>query len=224
MPPPFQLTTYLQRLPYFHQLTPEVIARVAGTASARQAAAGETLFLEGEPSAGLWLIETGRVKIYKLNTEGQEHILRFLGDNDTFNDISALDGGTNPANAAALSETKLWVLPSVVFRELIVTDSAFALRVIQMLSGRVRGLVRQIEDLTLYSVIVRVARLLIQQTEQPALTGPGVTRAALASYLATTPQTISTALRELEETGAIEFDRHQIRIVREDLLRSIAML
>jgi CRP-like cAMP-binding protein len=224
MPAPFLLTTYLQHLPYFAPLNAETIARVADSATLHTAAAGETLFMEGEASAGLWLIETGRVKIYKLNTEGQEHILRFLGDNDTFNDISALDGGTNPANAAALSDSKLWVLPSAVFRELIVTDSAFALRVIQMLSGRVRGLVRQIEDLTLYSVIVRVARLLLQQSEQPALTGPGVTRAALASYLATTPQTISTALRELEETGAIEFDRHQIRIIQEDLLRSIAML
>jgi DNA-binding MarR family transcriptional regulator len=73
-------------------------------------------------------------------------------------------------------------------------------------------------------VVVRVARLLLKQVEDPALSGAGVTRAALAAHLATTPQTISTALRDLEVAGAIEFDRHQIRIVREDLLRAIAML
>lgn len=76
----------------------------------------------------------------------------------------------------------------------------------------------------MYSVTVRVARLLLNQVDDPALSGTGVTRAALAAHLATTPQTISTALREIEITGAIEFDRHQIRILREDLLRSIAML
>lgn len=220
----FSFSAYLQQMAYFEGQSAEVIARLAAAGTVRRAAAGETLFLEGEPSAGLWMIESGRVKIYKLNPDGQEHILHIFGDFDTFNDISALDGGSNPANAAALSDSQLWVLPAELFRELLLQDSRFALRVIQLLCGRVRGLVRQIEDLTLYSVIVRVARLLLQQAEEPALSGPGVTRAALAAHLATTPQTISAALRELERTGAIEFDRHQIRITREDLLRSIAML
>lgn len=220
----FPLTSHLQRLAYFEGQSASVLARLAETAVLRQAAAGETLFFEGEPSAGLWMIESGRVKVYKLNAEGQEHILRIFGDGDTFNDISAFDGGVNPANAAALSASRLWVLSPQVFSDLILADSAFALRVIRVLSGRVRGLVRQIEDLTLYSVTVRVARLLLKQVEDPALSGTGVTRATLAAHLATTPQTISTALRELESTGAIQFDRHQIQIVREDLLRSIALL
>jgi CRP-like cAMP-binding protein len=220
----FSVANYLRHLAYFEGQSDTLLMQLADAAAPRQVSAGETLFLDGEPSAGLWMIEMGRVKVYKLNPEGQEHILRIFGDNDTFNDISALDGGPNPANAAALSDSRLWVLPAHIFRDLIVRDSAFSLRVIQVLAGRVRGLVRQIEDLTLYSVTVRVARMLLKQVEDPALTGTGVTRAALAAHLATTPQTISTALRELEGTGAIEFDRHQIRILREDLLRSIAML
>lgn len=170
------------------------------------------------------MIERGRVKIYKLNPNGQEHVLRILGERDTFNDIGALDGGMNPANAAALSDVVTWVLPSDELRTTILNDGAFAYTVIKALSTRVRGLVRQIEDLTLYSVVVRLARFLLQQSEDPALSGPGVTRIAIAAHLATTPQTISIALRELEEAGAIQFDRHRIVIIREDLLRSIAML
>ncbi len=224
MTDPKHLTGWLQKLVYFEQLNPAVVERLAARLIPRRAAAGEILFLEGQPTDGLWLVERGRVKVYKLNPDGQEHILRFFGDGDTFNDVGALDNGPNPINATALSEALLWVLPSAVFQELILADSALALHVIQVLSRRVRGLVQQIEDLTLYSVIVRVARLLLKQVEEPALTGPGVTRAALAAHLATTPQTISTALRELEQTGAIEFDRHQIRIVQADLLRTIALL
>lgn len=221
---PQHLATWLQSLVYFEQVSPAIVEQLAARLVPRRAAAGEILFLEGQPADGLWLIESGRVKVYKLNPDGQEHILRFFGERDSFNDVGALDGGTNPINAATLSESLLWVLPAAVFKELILADSAFALHAIQVLAGRVRGLVRQIEELTLYSVIVRVARLLLKQVEEPALTGPGVTRAALAAHLATTPQTISTALRELEQTGAIEFDRHQIRIVRADLLRTIALL
>lgn len=220
----FSLADHLKKLAYFEGQNPAIIERMMHSAVSHTAAAGETLFLEGEPASGLWLIQTGRVKIYKLNPQGQEHILRIFGDLDTFNDISAFDGGVNPANAAALSDTRLWVFPTQVFQNCIQKDGTFALRVVQVLSGRVRGLIRQIENLTLYSVTVRVARLLLNQVDDPALSGTGVTRATLAAHLATTPQTISTALREIELTGAIEFDRHQIRILREDLLRTIAIL
>ena len=99
-----------------------------------------------------------------------------------------------------------------------------ALNVIRFLAGRVRSLVGQIEDLALYSVIVRLARFLLKQAADTSLSGPGITRTAIAAHLNTTPQTISVLLRELETAGAIQFDRHQIRIVREDILRSIAML
>lgn len=219
-----QLTEHLRRSAYFEGQSPWLAEQVAAHALQRSATVGETLFLEGEPSSGLWIVQRGRVKVYKLNPQGQEHILHIFGDGDTFNDISAFDGGVNPASAAALSDSQLWVLPAAVFQDCIRSDGAFALRVVQVLSGRVRGLIQQIENLTLYPVTVRLARLLLNQVEEPALSGTGVTRVALAAHLATTPQTISTALREIELTGAIEFDRHRIRILQEDLLRSIAML
>lgn len=215
---------YLRGVVYFQNLEPTALERLARITVRRTFAPGETIFFEGEPAIGLWMIERGRVKIYKLNPNGQEHVLRILGERDTFNDIGALDGGMNPANAAALSDVVTWVLPSDELRTTILNDGAFAYTVIKALSTRVRGLVRQIEDLTLYSVVVRLARFLLQQSEDPALSGPGVTRIAIAAHLATTPQTISIALRELEEAGAIQFDRHRIVIIREDLLRSIAML
>ncbi len=93
-----------------------------------------------------------------------------------------------------------------------------------LLARRVRGLVHQIEDLALYGAVVRLARFLLKQAEDPALSAPGVTRAAIAAYLATTPETISRALRTLEDNGAIRFDRHRIVIIREDLLRDLAAL
>jgi CRP-like cAMP-binding protein len=221
---PVSLSAHLRQLTYFEGQNPQLVDLIVQQAVSVHAAAGETLFLEGEPASGLWMIQSGRVKVYKLNPQGQEHILRIFGDHDSFNDISAFDGGTNPANAAALSDSALWIFPTQVIQACIRQDGDFALRVIQVLSGRVRGLIRQIENLTLYSVTVRLARLLISREDDPALSGSGVTRAALAAHLATTPQTISTALREIELTGAIAFDRHEIHILQKDLLRSIAML
>ncbi len=220
----FSPARYLPTLGYFQGVGPQTISLLADESTRRQFEAGETIFLEGEPSAGLWIIEAGRVKIYKVNPDGIEHVIHILGDGNTFNDIAALDGGNCPANAAALSDATVWLLPHVSLRAAIQRDSVLAYNVITSLTARVRVLVQKIEDLALYSVMVRLARFLLQQAENASLSGPGVTRATIASHLGTTPQTISTTLRELEATGSIRFNRHEILIVDEPLLRTIAML
>ena len=220
----FSPVDYLHSLIYFEQLEPSAVAHLADQLVRRTYPAGALIFMEGDPANGMWMIEAGRVKVYKLSQEGGEHVLHLLGEGDTFNDIAALDRGRNPANAAALGDVILWFLPSDALEEAILNDSGLALRVIRVLAARVRSLVGQIESLALYSVVVRLARFLIDQAENPALSGPGVTRIAIAAHLATTPQTISNALHALEDAGAIQFDRHQIVIVDESLLRSIALL
>lgn len=214
----------IRALPYFRALDEATLAQLAARTALRTVEAGDVLFLEGEAAAGMWIIMRGRVKIYKLNASGMELVLRIMGEGDTFNDISALDGGTNPANAAALSPLTACVLPAEPLQALSRSNHQVALAVVQGLAGRVRGLIRTVEDLSMYSVNARLARFLIQQGYEPSLSGPGVTRTTIAAHLATTPQTISVVLRELEAAGAIEFDRHRIVIVNEALLRSIAQL
>jgi CRP/FNR family transcriptional regulator len=214
----------LHALPYFKVLERPAVETLARQMSRHDFGAGESIFFEGDASAGMWLIERGRVKVFKLNPEGEEHILRFLGPGNTFNDIAAFDGGPNPANTAALVETTLWLLPTDTLHELIRRDARVAERVVRLLAGQVRSMVGQVENLALYSVTIRLARFLLKQAEDPALSGPGVTRAAIAAHLATKPETVSRSLRSLEESGAIQFDRHRIIIVREDLLKAIAAL
>ncbi len=219
------LADYIRSIPYFEAATEDELAYIRENALQHTFTAGEIIFLEDDPARGLWIIEEGNVKIFKLNPDGGEHILHLRGPGTTFNDIGALDGGNNPANASALSpETRVWLVPSEVIAQIVTRNPQVALRVIRLLAVRIRSLVGQIEDLALYSVIVRLARFLLKQAEDPSLSGPGVTRTAIAAHINTTPQTVSVALRELETAGAIEFDRHQIVIINEPALRSIAML
>jgi CRP/FNR family transcriptional regulator len=216
---------HIRSVIYFEGIADDELAYVAERGILRTFAAGEMIFLEGEPADGLWIVETGSVKIFKLSRDGGEHILHLRGPGKTFNDIAALDGGGNPASAAALSDLVLvWLVPSDVLTYVLVHNARVALNVIQLLAVRVRSLVGQIEDLALYSVMVRLARFLLRQSEDPSLSVPGITRTAIAAHINTTPQTISHVLRSLEESGAIQFDRHRILITDEHLLRSIAML
>jgi CRP/FNR family transcriptional regulator len=219
------IQNYIKSIAYFEGITEAELTYITDYAALRTFSNGELIFLEGEPADGLWIVEKGNVKIFKLNPDGGEHILHLCGPGRTFNDIGALDGGRNPASAAALnSDVLVWLVPSKVIRYVLTRNPQVALNVIGLLADRVRSLVGKIEDLALYSVTVRLARFLLKQAEDPSLSGPGITRTAIAAHINTTPQTISNVLKILEDTGAIEFDRHRIVIVNERILRSNAML
>lgn len=219
------LRAVLRSLTYFQGISPDELERVAANITLKRIESGATIFIEGEQSAGLWIVRSGHVKIYKLSADGNEHILHIVGPGSTFNDIAAMDGGDNPANAAALNaDAEVWLLTTDRLAETLVREPRLALNLVRQLARRVRTLVGQIEDLALYSVVVRLARFLMKQAEDPSLAGPGVTRTAIAAHINTTPQTLSVALRELEGAGAITFDRQHVRITRAETLRSIAMM
>jgi CRP-like cAMP-binding protein len=213
----------VQLIPYFQGIRDEELGYLTAHSTLKTFSSGEAIFIEGDVAKGLWIVESGRVKIFKVNPAGDEHILHLRAPYSTFNDIAVLDGGNNPANATALyPQTQVWLVPSDAVTYILMNNPQVALNVVRMLAKRVRSLVSKIEDLALYSVIVRLARFLLKQADDPNLSG--VTRTTIASHLNTTPQTISVVLRELETAGAILFDRHKIVIVDEESLRSIALL
>lgn len=218
------LTEYLHSRVYFESLSNEQLQWLADKCQRFSYAVDETIFLENDSSRGMWMIEQGRIKIYKVNPDGEEHIMHLLGPGNTFNEVATFGGGGNPANAGTLTGAAVWLLPTEALNHLLTTDSAFALKIVKLLANRVRSLVGQLEDLALYSVTIRLARFLLKQLEDPALSGPGVTRANIAAHLATQPETISRALRSLEDAQAIRFDRHRILITDENLLRTLAVL
>ena len=218
----FFVQSMLQQLPYFAHAAGLTLSELAQQAVHCTFVPNEMIFLEGEPSAGLWIVEDGRVKAYKLSPDGQEYILRFFGPGDTFNDLAALDDAPNAASATAVTEVSAWVMPTAVFTYALETDHELALAVLQGLVGRVRHLVGQVEDLALRPVTARLAHFLLEQVEDTALAHPAITRALIANHLATTPESVSRSLRVLEEAGALRFDRHQIIISQPETLRKLA--
>jgi CRP/FNR family transcriptional regulator len=214
----------LSQIEFFSTLNDEDRADLARLATYHTFAPDEIIFLENEPTAGLWIMDSGTVKVTKFHPEGDEYILHLVSDGDSFNVVSSLDGRPNPATAIAMSPVTCWRVPSAAIRQLLQTRPQLALACVDMLTLRLRALNHQLEDLALYSVTARLARFLIAQAENARPGGAGVTRAAIAKHLATTSETVSRVLAKLQETGAIRFDRHRIVITNADELRAIALL
>ena len=201
----------LRSLPYFRPLDQDTLASIATLAVRRVYQPDEVIFLEGEPCAGLFVVHSGHVKIYKVSPEGREQILTIIGPRDSFNDVAVFDGGPNPASAQAMDAIELCVIERPTLVSLFDRHPKLAQAVVAVLAARCRMLVGMVEDLSLKSVAGRLAKLLLDQAAQGQDAVP-LTRQQMAARLGTIREMVSRALRELEDKGLVSRDGRQIVI------------
>lgn len=217
----------LRRVPYFAALPEHVLAALAQTARFRRYARGQVIFLEREPCAGFFIVAAGEVKIFKLSSQGREQILQHLGPGNTFNEVAVLDGGPNPASAAAITDATLCCIRRDDIRQLALAHPELAWALIESLAQRARHLVAMVEDLSLRSVKARLARLLLAEAERASHADTldrshMISQAEMAARLGTVREMIGRALRDLADEGLIAFDRHRIVIADRDRLAEVA--
>jgi CRP/FNR family cyclic AMP-dependent transcriptional regulator len=201
----------LRRLPYFAALDAPTLQAVAAAAVRRTVGADEIVMLEGEPCAGLFVVQSGRVKVTRTSLAGREQILHIAGPGEAFNDVPGFDGGPNPATVQAMADSTLLVIDRATLLSLFDRYPSLAQAVVAVLAARCRQLVAMVEDLSLHGVTARLAGLLLDQAAQAD--APALTRAQMAARLGTVREMVSRSLRELEQDGLIRLEGAHIVIV-----------
>jgi CRP-like cAMP-binding protein len=206
----------LRRNPYFDDLPDKVLNEIAAHMQMRGFERGEMLFWEGDPCAGLHIIEEGSVKLYRISPQGRQYIVRVLQEGDTCNEVPAFDGGTNPVNVETLEKSKVWVINDETLRALVKSHPDFALKVMSNFGKNLRGLVRMVSEMAFYQVTNRLARLI---SELPSDGTPAHwTQEQLAAQLGTVREVVARSLKELERSGAIRIEERRIHIADRDVL------
>src|SRR6478735_10932439 len=106
-PVPYPLEI-LRRVQIFNGLTETELQFLAERAVPRSYAKGELLFTEGDPCTGLFVIETGKVRIFKSSPNGREQILAIEGPGSSVAELPLFDGGTYPASTAAMDGARIY--------------------------------------------------------------------------------------------------------------------
>ncbi|MCC6190678.1 MAG: Crp/Fnr family transcriptional regulator [Anaerolineales bacterium] len=217
------LDQHLRASPYFRSLDERALRKLAEHATCQEYAAGEVIFLEGDPSAGLYYLQSGWVKIVKTSPEGREQVLQFLGPGEVFNAIAVFTSRPNPATALALEVTKIWLLHRDAVADLVRHRPEVAQRVIEDMADRLVRLVELVEDLSLRSVTGRLARMLLDGATGDVLHRPRwYTQAELAGQLGTVPDVVQRALGSLAAAGLIQVERQFIRLQDRPALEKLA--
>jgi CRP-like cAMP-binding protein len=228
----------LQKIPYFAGLDPKGMAihkLQAGTTEA-EFEEKQLLFLEGEPSQGLYFLAEGQIRVFKSGSRGKEQNLHLVGPGTTFNDVPALDGGVNPASAQALELSSVLIIPTPLFQELFEAEPAVSRCLAQNYAARLRQMTTLAADISLKHVTARIAKILLNQTRQETFEGEDLnedlnnevnaqlTQQQMAAMAGTVREMVGRSLRSMESSGAIEARRGYILIKDKTLLASLANL
>jgi CRP-like cAMP-binding protein len=221
-----QLVKLLHELEYFQGLTQTEMEEVVRAGKLCQFLAGESLFQEGAPSAGLFILTEGEVHLHKLAQDGKLAILAVFHPVTIFNEVPAFDGGPNAVTAVADSSSIAWNIGGEMLNRLIVQHPRMALQMLKVLASRNRYLVGQYQDLTTRPVLARCAKLLYELSEQGHLPIPRHKHPSyqMAARIATVPEIFSRSLKTLKEAGVIIVQERTIQITNREKLIEIARM
>jgi CRP/FNR family transcriptional regulator, dissimilatory nitrate respiration regulator len=217
-------TSRLAKIHLFQGLPPDQLAALDQITAARTYERGQEIFQQGDPAGGFYAVLAGRVKIYKSSAAGKEFILHVFGPGDAFAEVPVFAGGEYPASASSLETAELLFFPRDRFRSLMGRMPDLAMNMLGLLSGRLREFTRTIENLSLKEVPARLAAhlLLLHETTGTSSFKLDLPKGHLASYLGTTPETLSRILKKMDEMELINMAGHQITILNEEELEALA--
>lgn len=208
----------LKRTSLFADLAENELGFLAHRAVVRKVQAGETIFLEGDNCAGLWVVEAGKIKIFKTAANGREQVLAVDGPGSSVAELPVFDGGNYPASAAAVDDSTLLFISREDFRALCLNHPEVALKVLRVVGRRLRSLVGIIEELSFKTVRHRLVSmlLLLAKDGRKTLSGIQVTLPAahqeIAARIGTVRELVSRGLSRLQAQNLIQVDGREILI------------
>src|ERR1043165_655017 len=148
MPPVANILEIIRRVAIFDGLTETELQFLAQRAVPRSYGKGEILFTEGEPCTGLFVVESGQVRIFKSSPNGREHVLSIEGPGSSVAELPLFDGGNYPASTAALEDSSIYFIGKQDFHSLCLVHPQVPLKVLKVVGARLRRLVGIIEELS----------------------------------------------------------------------------
>jgi CRP-like cAMP-binding protein len=205
----------------FSSLNEEELVELAALASERSLAPGEFVFWDGDPPDWFYIVAEGQVKALKHSSSGKEFIIAFFGPGEIFGEVAVFENKPYPASAQAVSEARVLGIKREDFLSFFKNRPQVALRIINVLGGRLRDAQARLRDLAAERVEQRIARTLLMLSAKLGTTLP-FTRQEIADMSGTTTETAIRVMSRLKEGGIVRSVRGKTVILDELKLRLLS--
>lgn len=205
----------------FSGLSPEEVRLLAARFVRRHFSAGELLFSEGDPCRGLYIIDSGRLRIFKSSASGREQVLAVEGPGSSVAELPVFDGGPYPASVSAVDDAQILFISRQDLRAFCLEHPEVALKMLAVVGARLRRLVGIIEELSFTTVRQRLVAALVRLAQTAGKrTDHGIefelpgSHQEMAHQLGTVRELVSRNLMRLQAEGLVHVNARSI-VVRD---------
>ena len=215
-------TTLLRNVPLLSLLGGQELALLARVVSRKSFVRGSLILAAGDPTDSLYILISGRIKVFMSDLDGKEVILAILGPNEFFGEMGLIDNSPRSANVVALEACELVCIAKPDFKRCLSDNFDMAMTVMRGLVKRLREADNQIGSLALMDVFGRVARLLLETAE--VINGEKVvtrklSKQDIARRIGASREMVSRVMKHLQAAGYIE-TRGDTIVIRDNILLS----
>jgi CRP/FNR family cyclic AMP-dependent transcriptional regulator len=204
----------IENIPLFAGLSPEVLAEIEHHGSTKNYRKNTIVINEGDETDSLYVILSGRVKVFLSGEDGREAVLNHQGPGEYFGEMSLIDRQPRAASVMTVEPSRLMIISRSDFMHCLAGNPEIALNLIKPMASRIRMLAQNVSSLALLDVYGRVARTLLQHAskEDGVLKTGKLTQQDIADMVGASRAMVSRILKDLRTGGYIDIDKKRIII------------
>ena len=210
----------VRRVPMFSVLTEAQAWTLSQSIVKKRYKRGESIVEQGGRSNALFIILAGRARVVSVDAKGREVILAVLHPGDHVGEMSLIDGEPHSASVSAEAQTDVLMLGRVAFLQSLPENSSMSFSIMRGLVHRLRRADSKIESLALMDVYGRVARALMEMSEEDGaerIIGTKLSRQDLAKMVGASREMVSRVMKDFEQQGLVVERDDGSTIVREHM-------
>ncbi|HAH32970.1 MAG TPA: hypothetical protein DCL44_11725 [Elusimicrobia bacterium] len=218
------ISKILKQVPFFKGLTGKEINHILSIARERNCKPDEMIFLKAEIGNHFFIVKSGRVKIFTSIGTEKKKTFAFLKKGDFFGEMSLLGGKIRSASAQAVEPTELLVISRRNFKELILKNADFTLKLLHTLTIRLNNANKDVESMLFHNILGRLAEAIIglSKNKHSSPVKIKIDQNELAQYMGTTRVPVCRAISTLKRSRVIDYKRGQLIVLNPARLKSIA--
>ncbi|NYT76083.1 Crp/Fnr family transcriptional regulator [Alcaligenaceae bacterium] len=192
-------------VPIFNHLPHNELVNIAAKAAMRTVGRNEFIHRAGEHSNQLYIVHQGKVKVYRLSEDGKEQLVRILQPGDFTGELALFSPGQHDSYAEATEDARVCIISRDDLSALMLEHPEIGMHLLSELAQRLGSSEKQTAAIATESINARIVLYLASLSEQAKSRDIRLpmSRKDLASYLGTSPETISRRLKEFEDEGWI---------------------
>ena len=215
IPKDSHITLLLTHVPLFSGLSDAEIQPVLNHATKKIVAKNTIIISEGDQSASLYVLLSGKVKVFLQDGEGKEVVLNYQGPGEYFGEMALLDDEPRSASVMTIEKSTFMVISKQEIKQILRDHPDIAFGLIKGLVLRLRLLTGNVKDLALTDVYGRVVKLLSGLAQPHAgkmMITDGPTQQDIANRVGASREMVGRILRDLTTGGYLKVEGKNITI------------